>query len=198
MREKSCLRVVWCVLVFSNLAACQALRAGAASAVITPELRGHTVYLAGFGHNRMASGIHDDLSVRCLALAEPSASVTLCSADLIGLFYADVEKIRELFAQDTPPGSWLIVACTHVHEGPDTLGLWGPSAAQSGTDPVYLDWVEHRIASTAAAAVHSMRPARLEFARDDHPLLAQLQSVDRPPYVHDPYLFALRVTDTST
>jgi len=198
MRAKGCLRFAWCVLLFSNLAACQALRAGAARAVITPEVAGHTVYLAGFGHNRIATGVHDDLSVRCLALADGSGSVTLCSADLIGLFYADVKKIRELFAADASPNSWLIVACSHVHEGPDTLGLWGPSPAQSGTDPAYLDWVERRIASTAAEAVHSMRPARLEFARDDHPLLGQLQSVDRPPYVHDPYLFVLRVTDPST
>ena len=196
MRVKGCLRCAWCVLLLSLLAAGQPLRAGAAKAVITPEVRGHTVYLAGFGHNRIATGIHDDLYVRCLALADASGSLTLCSADLIGLFYADVQKIRELYAAGAPANSWLIVACTHVHEGPDTLGLWGPSPTESGTDPAYLDRVEHRIASTALEAVRSLRPARLNLARDDHPLLAQLQSVDRPPYVHDPYLLTLRATDS--
>jgi hypothetical protein len=169
-----------------------------AKAVITPDVRGHTLYLAGFGHDRVASAVHDDLYVRCLALADRSTTLALCSADLIGLFYSDVQNIRRFFAVKAPANSWLIVACTHVHEGPDTLGLWGPSATQSGADPAYLDWVEHRIAETAIEAAHNLRPARLEFARDDHPLLAHLQSVDRPPYVHDPFLFAMRATDAST
>jgi hypothetical protein len=39
-----------------------------------------------------------------------------------------------------------------------------------------------------------MVDARLELARDDHPLLALLQSDGRPPYVKDPYLFVMRLT----
>jgi hypothetical protein len=42
-----------------------------------------------------------------------------------------------------------------------------------------------------------MEPARLRLARDDHPLLAQLQSVDRPPYVKDPFLNVLQVQRAS-
>lgn len=198
MKAARALRLIAYVLVCGNLCVAQPIRAGAAKAIITPDIRGHTVYLAGFGHNRIASGVHDDLYVRCLTLADRSGSLTLCSADLIGLFYEDVQKIRELFASTAPANSWLVVACTHVHEGPDTLGLWGPSPTQSGADPAYVDWLEHRIASTALEAVHSLRPARLEFARDDHPLLEQLQSVDRPPYVHDAFLFAMRATDATT
>jgi hypothetical protein len=193
------LTLILCVLLLSTIAGvAQGLRAGAAKTVITPDLRGHAVYLAGFGHNRIATGVHDDLYVRCLALADESTTLTLCSADLIGLFYEDVQKIRKIFTAEAPAHSWLIVACTHVHEGPDTLGLWGASPTQGGVDGDYLDWVEHRIAATAIQAVHRLQPARLEFGRDDHPLLQQLQSVDRPPYVHDPFLFALRVTNVST
>jgi hypothetical protein len=184
--------------LFSSVAFAQDLRAGAAKNVITPDLHGHTFYLAGFGHDRVAEGVHDDLYVRCLALADKSTMLVLCSADLIGLFYEDVQKIRSLFAAQAPAHSWLIVACTHVHSGPDTLGLWGPSATKSGVNTDYLDWVEHQIADTAAEAVRQVRPARLAFGRDDHPLLQQLQSVDRPPFVHDPFLFALRAIDTRT
>jgi hypothetical protein len=197
---RSCaLTLVSCVLLLSSIAGtAQGLRAGAATTVITPDIRGHTIYLAGFGHNRIANGIHDDLYVRCLALADKSTTLILCSADLIGLFYEDVQKIRQMFTAEAPAHSWLIVACTHVHEAPDTLGLWGPSPTMTGVDSDYLDWVEHRIAATAAEAVHRLQPARLEFGRDDHPLLQQLQSVDRPPYIHDPFLFALRATNAAT
>lgn len=192
------IKMVSCFLLFVSAASAQGLRAGAAKSVITPDAHGSPVYLAGFGQNRIANGVHDDLYVRCLALADNSTTLTLCSADLIGLFYEDVQKIRGLFAAEAPGHAFLIVACTHVHSGPDTLGLWGPSASESGVNAAYLDWVEHRIAATAVDAVRRLRPARLEFARDDHPLLRQLQSVDRPPYVHDPFLFALRATDATT
>lgn len=183
------------LLSLSVAAMPQTLRAGAAKSVITPNLHGTSIYLAGFGHNRIAEAVQDDLYVRCLALSEHSTTLTLCSVDLIGLFYEDVQKIRSLFAARAPAGTWLIVACTHVHSGPDTLGLWGPSPTQTGVNSEYLDWVEQRIAATAVEAVKGLQPARLDFARDDHPLLQQLQSVDRPPYVHDPFLFVLRVLD---
>lgn len=173
------------------------LRAGAAQSNITPQIDGHKTYLAGFGHNRVATSVHDPLYVRCLALQAGHPVVVMCAADLIGLFYADVQKIRELFRAQGAAGSLLVVACTHVHEGPDTLGLWGPTAEQSGVDPKYLDWVEQRIAAAAAEAVRSLRPARLRRARDDHPLLAQLQSVDRPPYVKDPLLLIMQLIGVS-
>jgi hypothetical protein len=169
------------------------LRAGAAQSLITPQIDGHQTYLAGFGHNRVATSIHDPLYVRCLALQAGHPIVVMCAADLIGLFYADIQKIRELFRTQSPPGSLLMVACTHVHEGPDTLGLWGATAQQSGVDANYLHWVEQKIAATAAEAARSPRPASLRLARDDHPLLAQLQSVDRPPYIKDPLLLVMQV-----
>jgi hypothetical protein len=173
------------------------VRAGAAKSAITPELEGRKVYLAGFGHNRLATAVHDPLYVRCLAVEIGRRTLALCAADLIGLFYDDVQRIRGRFAEHAPKGSLLIVASTHVHEGPDTLGLWGPTAGESGTDPGYLDWLDTRIADTALEATRNMERARLRLARDDHPLLAQLQGVDRPPYVKDPFLFVLQAVRAS-
>jgi hypothetical protein len=173
------------------------LRAGAAKNEITPDAAGHKVYLAGFGHNRVATAVHDPLYVRCLALQANRSTLVLCAADLIGLFYEDVQTIRRRFGVRAPAGALLIVACTHVHEGPDTLGLWGPTALETGVDASYLDWVESRIADTAIAAVRSLKAARIRLARDDHPLLGQLQSVDRPPYVKDPHLFVMQVLRAS-
>ena len=180
--------------------ACSAdtLKVGAAQSIITPELSRHTVYLAGFGHNRIATGVHDDLYARCLALSVSSQVLVLCSADLIGLFYDDVLTIRRKFAENAPRGSFLIVASTHTHAGPDTLGLYGPTPLQRGIDPKYLEWVDQRIALTASEAVRAMQPARLELARDDHPLLGSLQGIDRPPLVKDPFLFVMRLLARSS
>ncbi|HYY68470.1 MAG TPA: hypothetical protein VE734_01955 [Terriglobales bacterium] len=173
------------------------LKAGAAQSVITPELAGHRIYLAGFGHNRIATGVHDELYARCLALNVRTRTLVLCSADLIGLFYDDVVTVRQAF-QAKAPGTFLIIACTHTHAGPDTLGLYGPTPLQTGSDRKYLKWVDERIASTAADAVRSMQPARLELARDDHPLLGLLQGADRPPLVKDPFLFVMRLVARSS
>lgn len=171
--------------------------AGAARNTITPEVAGRPVYLAGFGHDRIAAGVHDPLYVRCVALQVDGNGLVLCSVDLIGLFYDDVQEIRRAFQKQAPKGAHLVVACTHTHEGPDTLGLWGSTAAESGLDPKYLEWVEERISATALEAVHRMRPVHVQLARDDHPLLAELQSVDRPPYVKDPFLFVMQLRGAS-
>lgn len=192
MRRLGIVALVW--LASTAPAHARPLQAGAAQAVITPPLTSdHPIYLAGFGHNRIASGVHDELTARCLALSAGGQPVVLCSVDLIGLFYEDVLAVRRAFAQETHSNALLIVAATHTHAGPDTLGLYGPRPLVSGTDLEYLHWVEERIAATAAAALHGMQPARVELGRDDHPLLALLQGVDRPPIVKDPYLFVMRV-----
>ena len=187
------------LLLVAPLVSADALQAGAAQSVITPGLlTGHAVYLAGFGHNRVATGVHDDLYARCLALRTAAQTLIICSADLIGLFYDDVLAIRRAFQQKAPSAAFLVVASTHTHAGPDTLGLYGPMLTQTGIDTNYLEWVDQRIASTAAEAVRAMQPARLELARDDHPLLGSLQGVDRPPVVKDPFLFAMRLVARST
>jgi hypothetical protein len=143
-------------LVFSD-----SLRAGAAQSVITPQLlSAQAVYLAGFGYNRVATGVHDDLYARCLALRVGPQTLVICSADLIGLFYDDVLTIRRAFQQQTSPASFLVVASTHTHAGPDTLGLYGSKPLQTGVDGKYLKWVDQRIASTAAATCAARIGAR--------------------------------------
>ena len=179
-----------CALVVA-LAACgplgtAALEAGVAKATITPDVRAGKVYMAGFGNNRVATGVHDDLWIRCLALGTADAKLVMCEADLIGLFYDDVLKVRAGVKTAMPNVTPVIVASAHDHEGPDTMGLWGPTPLESGINPQYMDWLDDRIAGTALSALRSMKPARMELARDDHPLLALLQDDSRPPsYAQD-------------
>jgi hypothetical protein len=197
-RMRRLLTMAISLMIVAPQLAADALRAGAAQSVITPELaRAPAVYLAGFGHNRVATGVHDDLYARCLALEVATQTLVVCSVDLIGLFYEDVLTIRRAFQQRVP-AAFLVVASTHTHAGPDTLGLYGPKPLVTGIDGRYLDCVDGRIAATAADAVHAMQPALLELGRDDHPLLELLQGVDRPPMVKDPFLFTMRLVALST
>lgn len=107
--------------------------AGAAKRIITPALGRGTVYLAGFDANQRATGMHDDLYARALALRVASK----------------------------------VVACTHTHSGPDTLGLWGPSRFDSGANPQYQDWLRAQIVEAALEAVADLRPAQLCAGRDE-------------------------------
>lgn len=140
------------------------LRAGFAKRVITPSLSEGPVYMAGFGHDRKATGVHDDLFARCLGVSDGTEKLALCSVDLIGLFLPETDKTRALLAARVP-GARLLVASTHDHEGPDTMGLWGRSAIESGVDPAYMERLRGLIVEAAAEALVALRPASFTFAK---------------------------------
>jgi len=175
-----------------------ALRAGAAKTSITPDVHAGKVYMAGFGSNRVATGIHDNLYARCLAIGVGHKTLVVCAADLIGLFHQDVLKVRSKVEARLPEVTQVIVASTHDHEGPDTMGLWGSGPLKSGVNLEYLNSVDDRIADTAVHAVRNMQEARMSLARSHSPLLNLLQNDGRPPYVKDPYLFAMRLASMAT
>ncbi len=148
----------------------EALRFGFAKRTLTPALGDRPVYMAGFGKDRRASGIHDDLWARAVAVSDGRQRVVIVSVDLIGVFHADVEKARALL-REREADVTLIVSSTHNHEGPDTMGLWGPGRFTSGVDPEYLGLVRRTIVETAEAALDRLEPGRLVLARTRTPSL---------------------------
>src|SRR6185503_8684692 len=100
------------------------VQAGFAEADITPKVGKDLppVYVAGFGKNRVATGVHDPIMARAVVLQHKDEKIALVSVDLVGLFLPRIEKIR----RELPGFSYVLVSSTHNHEGPDTLGLWGP------------------------------------------------------------------------
>jgi hypothetical protein len=183
------------------------MQAGAAKARVTPSLEKHApVYIAGYGMNRVATGVRDDLWARCLAVAltRPDGQETLrkptplvlCSVDLIGLFLEDTEQIRELVSKRLDRRVLVTVAATHNHEGIDTMGLWGPSMGRTGVNEAYNQWLIEEIARVAVEAVEAMRPARIRLAKSDDPELDTFIDDSRPPVVHDSELLVLSATGT--
>lgn len=138
------------------------MKAGAASVDITP--RGfEPIYLAGFGMGRRAKGVHLPLKASALALeGDGGGQVVLVSLDLVGLLKVWIDRIRAAVTE--LDGSAVIVACTHTHSGPDTLGYWGPSIAgvfprSDGKNPNYMRWLVKRVSACVDQAVRAMRPA---------------------------------------
>jgi hypothetical protein len=166
-----------------------ALLFGFAKQAITPEVGERPVYLAGFGQNRLATGVHDELWARALALGDGRQKLAIVSVDLVGVFHADVQKARERL-QRAVPGAALIVTSTHNHEGPDTMGLWGPSRFSTGVDRAYLERVRVAIADTAAQALSRLQPATLTLGKTRTP---ELIEDGRLPRVIDDVLLAMQV-----
>jgi hypothetical protein len=127
---------------------------GYAQNVITPSLE-RPVFLAGFDQNRRATAIHDNLFVRALALCTPERTLVLCALDLIGFFRPAVEEIiQRVCGHYTEPNRpEILIASLHPHDGPDTMGLWGPDDRTSGVDPLYMAEVKDKAAATILSAL---------------------------------------------
>ena len=170
------------------------LKAGAAQRTITPDLDKHgPVYMAGFGHNRRATGIHDDLSARCLALQPGPTPLVMCGVDSIGLFWDDVQKIRAAVRLKFDKAD-VIIAALHDHEAPDTMGLWGPTASQTGINEDYVSFLIQRTAEAAIDAIEHMQPATLRLAKTHDPELDTFIHDNRPPDVHDSEVIMISVS----
>jgi hypothetical protein len=138
------------------------LRAGYAQRVITPSLQ-PPVYLAGFGQNRVAQGVHDDLYARVLALEMGETRLAWVALDIIGLPRHHCRAIQSrLNAQF--PGLHTIIACTHTHHGPDTIGLWGPNPTTQGVNFEYLDGLKNSIVESVDEAFGQLKTAAMRAA----------------------------------
>jgi hypothetical protein len=134
-------------------------RVGYAQAVITPPLD-LPVYLAGFGRNRVAQSVHDDLYARVLLLDGFEQRLALVALDLIGLTYQHCREVTALVNQSLI-GTEVLIACTHVHHGPDTIGLWGPDLLTSGVNPTYMRDLKGTIVRLVSAAAQNMQAASM-------------------------------------
>lgn len=169
-----------------------AVTVGFATGDITPTVGSDKpVYIAGYGQNRKATGVHDPLFVRVVVFESGGKKIALAALDVVGLQYPVVQRIRGNLADFTH----ILVASTHNHEGPDVIGLWGPSPRQSGVDPEYLAKVEQETVAAIRRADAARRPASASFGTaNDSSLLRD----SRQPIVYDDVARVLRIQDAET
>lgn len=120
------------------------LEVGFAEADITPDVANKDVWIAGYGQNRRATAVHDPLAVRAVVFKDGDAKIAFACADVVGLQYPTVKIIRE----QLKGYQYVMVSSSHNHEGPDTVGIWGPTPMKAGVDPAYMD---HLVAQTVKA-----------------------------------------------
>jgi hypothetical protein len=151
------------------------------------------IFLAGFGNNRMGTGKHDDLWARAIVLEYGTTRIAIVSIDLIGYYskanYYGLGEIKKLIDPKLGVGE-ILIASTHNHEAPDTIGAWGPNGLSDGKYPRYLRFVDRQIAKSINKAAASTVPAVMKLGRTDpkvSPSIAGMQTRThgRPPNFFD-------------
>jgi hypothetical protein len=167
------------------------LRAGFAAVEITPMLGGpRPTYIAGYGPNRKAKGVHDPLYARAVVLAHQQQRIAIVSLDLIGLQYPAVKAIRAKL----PEIDYVLVCSTHNHEGPDVIGIWGRGPFHRGVDDAYVAAVIERTAECVKQAAGKLSSVTAEYGTaEDESLLADT----RLPIVKDGVLRVVKLHGTS-
>lgn len=157
------------------------LRAGAAAAVVTPDV---PCMLAGFGaRSGPAVDVHDDLQVRALFATDGVVGVCLVVCDLLALGAAEAEHVRTQVARvlDIPRHN-VLTSCIHTHSGPNAVSV-GDRVGWT-TPPGYLDVLAAGACDAAEAARRAARPAALHHGRDPLPagLAVNRRGYDEPQW----------------
>ena len=163
------------------------------------------IFLAGFGNNRLATGKHDDLWARANVLEYETTKIAIVSIDVIGYYskanYYGLGEIKKLV--DPKLGvTEILVASTHDHEAPDTIGAWGPNAFSDGKYPKYLRFIDRQIAKAINKAAASTVRTVMKLGSTD-PLLSpsiarmQTRTHGRPPDFFDQELRVMQFFDGS-
>lgn len=135
----------------------QQLRAGAATAVITPGLG---VSLAGAMTDRQALNVHDELHARALVLDNGDTRLALVLLDLLAASKGWLGEVKhQVHGHTGIPPAHVLISCTHTHSGPATVPFF-----QSNPEPDYLHWAGSRVADCVRLAIRRLRPARVGWA----------------------------------
>ena len=84
------------------------------------------VWIAGFGNNRPAKGVHDRLWARAIAFRNNGVTVVMVTLDSIGIFYEKFIEVRKMI-DPTLGIDHVMFSSLHDHEAPDTMGIWSYS-----------------------------------------------------------------------
>ena len=154
------------------------------------------IWLAGFGSNRPAKGIHDPLWARAIALRNNGALVVMVTLDSIGIYHNEYIAIREMV--DPSLGiDHILFSATHSHEVPDTMKIWSGRIPILGYQKHYMERIQRLTTEAVEEAVDNLAPADMccthveirpeGFVRDS-----------RKPEIMDNHMYLMRFTEAGT
>ena len=174
------------------------MKIGLSSVDITPRKWVPGILMAGFDIGRRATGVLDTLEAGAIYIRDGESEMILITVDAIGLLNPVINRIRKGISSRLGRGLPILVASTHTHAGPDTLGLWGkgPLGVMPLRTGVNSDYMDHLVESVVIAglnAVDSAAPSGLRIASMDVP--KHWVRNDRVGGAMDRAAWAMAVTD---
>ena len=140
---------------------------GAGQGIITPS---DTAYIAGHSHNRIFSGVNDDIFVKALVVSNRTDTIAILTFDCIGLLHPELERIRAGVLKELPdfPVDQIVMTSSHTHSGPDVVGLWGKDTYHSGVDKTYMSELISTTVSTLLDAWSNRQTTSVIYASGEH------------------------------
>lgn len=155
------------------------------------------VWIAGFGSNRPAKGVHDPLWARAIAFRNNGVTVAMVTLDAIGMFHEKIIDIRKMIDPSLQVDH-VIVSCLHNHETPDTMGNWsGVVPTPSNFDYPHMDRIKQACKEAVEEAVRNLAPADM-YLKQDEIEPEGLVNDSRKPIVIDTKLCCARFTKSGT
>jgi neutral ceramidase len=117
--------------------------------------------LAGFAARQgVATGIHDDLFARALALANEQTAIAFVSVDVLALPRHFIESVRAAInARTGIAPEAVMIAATHTHAGPVTIStFFNPDES---LDANYMDRLAEAMVESVVTAWRERFPARV-------------------------------------
>jgi hypothetical protein len=143
-------------------------KAGAAKTDITPQVG---CWLEGIPRAQPSNAIHDPLHARVLVIEYTEGAggavhkICLVSCDLVALTTEFCRAVRERIAQALAMSpAHVVIACTHNHSGPATLGIFHDP---EHVDRQYLDQLASKLVQVCREAAGQAEPAQLGVGRGE-------------------------------
>ena len=144
-------------------------KVGAASASINPQVGS---FIAGHTQNRKFTGVHDNLYVKAVVIANKKDNVTIITVDCIGLLYPQLQEIRRQVSANIGNSGFnpahIILSSTHTHAGPDVVGIWGPDLMHSGVDSNYIKSLVNTASTQVIKAWMNRKKAHANYSVTQH------------------------------
>lgn len=155
------------------------------------------VWIAGFGSNRPAKGVHDPLWARAIAFRNNGVTVAMVTLDAIGMFHEKIIDIRKMIDPSLKVDH-VIVSSLHNHETPDTMGNWsGVVPTPSNFDYRHMDEIKLACKEAVEEAVRNLEPADM-YIKKVEITPEGLVDDSRKPIVIDTKLCCARFTKAGT
>ncbi|MEW4527394.1 LamG domain-containing protein [Maioricimonas sp. JC845] len=158
-------------------------QAGAVTGDVTPVTL--PVFVNGGMTSRQTDEINTRLNARAIALSDDETTIVICVVDSCMMPRPLLDEAKELASKRTGiPTDHMLISATHTHTAGSCMGALG-----TPPDPNYVPFLKERLAETITAAVATLQPAKIGYAKIDANEFAALRRWIRRPdrIAEDPF-----------